>query len=164
MRTEANRDGVGDTRYHDGNGTVRRGAVAELALVVRAPAQYGAIVQHRASVDLSSGDGDRVGDTRHRDGYQTIRHGAIAEIAVDVAAPAPNGAAVQERAGVLLTCGDGDSVGDIGYCYGHQTSRRGAIAERAIEIVMAPTLNGTAAQYRAGLAPGIGNRDGVRYT
>ena len=94
MSACCNRDSVGDTCYRDGNGAVRRSAIAELAQVVGTPAFYGTAVQYRASVDLTCSDGDSVTDGRNRDGTGTRCRGAIAEIAVDIAAPAPNGAIV----------------------------------------------------------------------
>ncbi len=131
-----------------GTRAIRPGAVAELALVVLAPALNRAAAQHRAGVLVTCGNRDGVSDARNRDGHGAIRRGAVAELAFAVVAPALNRAVAQQRAAVILARGNRDGIGDARNPDGHEAIRPGAVAELAL-VVLAPALNRAAAQQRA---------------
>ncbi len=132
IRARGYRDGACDGRNRDRHGAIRRGAVAELAVVVVAPALNRAIAQQRAAVRLARGYRDGIGDARNRDGHEAIRRGAVTELAVVAVAPALNRASAQQRAVVNLARGNRDGVGDARDRDGHGAIRRGAVAELAV--------------------------------
>ncbi len=78
LGTRGNSDGVGDARNRDGHGAIRRGAVAELAVVAVAPALNRTAAQQRAGVLVARGKHDGVRDARNRDRHGACRRGAVA--------------------------------------------------------------------------------------
>jgi len=162
-----NSDRVGDVRERNRNGTVGRGAIAELAVAVATPALNRAVAQNRAAEHQAGSNSDRVRDTGNRDrrratiGRTSKVRRTTAELALLAISPALNRAALQHRAGVLATSGNNDRVGDVRDRNRNGTVGRGAIAELAVAVAT-PALNRAVAQNRAGVLVARGNIDGVR--
>src|SRR5690349_2236214 len=81
------------------------GAVAELAVLVPAPAVGGTAGEQGAGVEKARGDRGGGRDPRHRDRGEPIKKGAVAKLAADVPSPAVNVAAGEPGAGVVR-CGE----------------------------------------------------------
>ena len=84
------------------------GPVAQLAVLVLAPAGHRAVVENRAGVVRPGGDGDSGPAARQVgvDGQPAADGGAVAQLAVGVGTPAGHRAVVCDGAGVLAAGGD----------------------------------------------------------
>ncbi len=96
-----------ETDNRDGQGTVRCGAIAELAVIVLTPALDRAAVQQCAGVANATANSDRVRNARDC-------HRAMAIVVATQACvtPALNGPAAQHRAGVPVAGSNSHGVTD----------------------------------------------------
>ena len=119
-------------------GLVARGAVAELAVDVAAPAPQRAVGLTRAGVEAPCGDLGHKGAKRahlHRRGL--VDDVAVAKLALEVLAPAPERAVGLARAGVANPCGD----------LSHQGAKRAHLHRRGLgaDVAVAELAVGVAA-------------------
>ena len=145
-------------------------ALAELTIVVAAPALHRAVIQERAGVVLAEG-GHRGGvASAERDGGQAVAElvgviaevggVALAELAIAVVAPALQAAVIEGGAGggrVGLHRGDGAAGAEIQIGEGAVHLRLlsapvvGVLLAELAVIVTAPTLHSAVVQHRAGV-------------
>src|SRR5205823_11485717 len=104
-------DGPAD-RYLHRAARGRPGAVAELAVVVAAPAQQGGVGHEHAGVIAPGGDGGRVSDPVHGVWNEGVGGGPVTELPVDVAPPALHRAVGEDRAAVPGPGSEGGRGGD----------------------------------------------------
>src|SRR5262249_15292906 len=127
---------------------VHAGGVAELALIVFAPALHKPILCQRARVAETADDGDRIADALHLYWSPAVAHGAVAELAEVVLPPAPDAAVRELRARIheagidrrdVRETGDGDRrIGGVDS--GHA---------QLLLIALAPALDRDVLQQRA---------------
>jgi len=146
------------SRYVDRRTTALLSAVAELTLVVPAPALDPAAASQRASVAGSRGDGtDPAAELANVDWGRAVRIRPVAQLAVAVRAPALDPAAAGQGAGVVESRGDGaDPAAEPANVDRGRLGLGRPVAELAV-VVQAPALDRTGAGQRAGVAGSRGD-------
>src|SRR5690606_13327293 len=133
-------------------GTVGIAVVADLAVLVRAPAHHAPGTDDRAGMVRT--DADRLcaaGETADIDGHEAVGARSVPELAPAVAAPALHAAGTGARAGVRIAGGDRcDATGKPVHVHRHVPLGLGAVAEFAV-LVRAPAFRRPAAGHRAGV-------------
>ena len=107
---------VADPAHRHRRRAVCRCPVAELPVVVGAPALDAAARQERTAVDFASGGFGGAADPRYRHRGQAVHCDCpVSEFAVCVVAPAVDAAAREDGAGVVPAGADRSGGGDPGY-------------------------------------------------
>jgi hypothetical protein len=112
---------ISESTQRDGQGTARRGAVAELSVSVVAPAPNRTTCQYRARVIEARAHSGGIGDARE---HETRRD-----------SPAPNRATCQYRTRVAAAPGNSGGIGDARDDNEQGTGSYCAIAELAVAVV-----------------------------
>ncbi|MCO5319824.1 MAG: hypothetical protein M9922_00335 [Microthrixaceae bacterium] len=137
-------DAAGEATNLHRHARIGRGAVAELPVIVLAPAPDRSASGDRTRMPRAGSDGgDAAGEAinLHRDAR--IGRGAVAELPVIVLAPAPDRSASGDRTRVMRAGSDGgDAAGEAINLHRHARIGCGAVAELPV-IVLAPTLDGS---------------------
>ena len=141
----------------DGRVALVRGAVAELADVVDAPARDRTRFDD-ARVAHSGIEARGIADTAHLDRRQTTHGAAVAELALRVASPAIHVAVADNRGGVPIPGSDRRHV--IQSTHGHRRTvgRRRPIAQLPFGVV-APAAHGAGGRDTAGVIASGVDRD-----
>src|SRR5690349_16508384 len=105
---------VGHTCHRDRHVARIRRPVAELAVLVRAPALDRTVAEDRACVVRGAADRRGARQAAHLDRRLVIGPRAVAELARAVHAPAHDGAVLAQRARVLSAGGDLRDVAEVG--------------------------------------------------
>src|SRR5690606_21715150 len=146
LRLEPAREDRFRCEHEHRHAAVAVAVVAELAVLVRTPAQHPSAGHHRATVLRADADRARAArEAADIDRHVAVAAGAVAELAPAVAAPALDAATAGARAGVAIARGDrGDATRKPAHVDRHVAFRVAVVAEFTV-LVRAPALRTAAA-------------------